>query len=168
MVALIALSLLPLIPAGIAVITALRARPTFRVPLECHECGYSLIGNVTGICPECGTGRPDARSPQPFVTRDTRRMFSAGGIVMIVAVALHVFFQLARLPHSSTWIRHQFLGSLGIPAILCIVAYTVVLTGIVRARERGSNIIVRPAWLLTAIFALWVCLVISFAAWYGD
>ena len=21
----------------------------------CHECGYELTGNVTGVCPECGT-----------------------------------------------------------------------------------------------------------------
>ena len=21
----------------------------------CHECGYSLIGNITAVCPECGT-----------------------------------------------------------------------------------------------------------------
>jgi hypothetical protein len=21
----------------------------------CHECGYELTGNITGLCPECGT-----------------------------------------------------------------------------------------------------------------
>ena len=22
---------------------------------QCHHCGYSLTGNVSGVCPECGT-----------------------------------------------------------------------------------------------------------------
>ena len=28
----------------------------------CHECGYELTGNVTGVCPECGT--PNAPGSQ--------------------------------------------------------------------------------------------------------
>ena len=24
-------------------------------PGTCHSCGYSLTGNVSGVCPECGT-----------------------------------------------------------------------------------------------------------------
>jgi hypothetical protein len=32
------------------------ARPRTRPPRDvCATCGYSLIGNVSGICPECGT-----------------------------------------------------------------------------------------------------------------
>ena len=27
-------------------------------PGHCPRCGYDLIGNTTGICPECGTGIP--------------------------------------------------------------------------------------------------------------
>jgi len=26
-----------------------------RRPGDCQYCGYSLTGNVSGICPECGT-----------------------------------------------------------------------------------------------------------------
>lgn len=26
-----------------------------RPPIECMTCGYNLTGNVSGICPECGT-----------------------------------------------------------------------------------------------------------------
>jgi hypothetical protein len=29
---------------------------------RCHQCGYSLIGNITGICPECGTPAGDLPS----------------------------------------------------------------------------------------------------------
>lgn len=25
-----------------------------RAPLACHRCGYDLLGNESGICPECG------------------------------------------------------------------------------------------------------------------
>lgn len=24
-------------------------------PFICRNCGYSLIGNISGVCPECGT-----------------------------------------------------------------------------------------------------------------
>jgi len=24
-------------------------------PGHCKKCGYNLIGNVSGVCPECGT-----------------------------------------------------------------------------------------------------------------
>ena len=27
---------------------------------RCLDCGYNLTGNVSGICPECGTPVPDA------------------------------------------------------------------------------------------------------------
>lgn len=30
-----------------------------RSPGMCAECGYNLTGNVTGICPECGTAIPE-------------------------------------------------------------------------------------------------------------
>ncbi|MEW6252552.1 MAG: hypothetical protein AB1716_18090 [Planctomycetota bacterium] len=30
---------------------------------RCHGCGYSLVGNVSGVCPECG--RPTGWAPQP-------------------------------------------------------------------------------------------------------
>ena len=33
-----------------------RARHHWRVPGErCSSCGYNLTGNVSGVCPECGT-----------------------------------------------------------------------------------------------------------------
>jgi hypothetical protein len=28
-------------------------------PHVCRVCGYSLIGNVSGVCPECGVRRED-------------------------------------------------------------------------------------------------------------
>ena len=30
----------------------------------CQACGYDLTGNVSGVCPECGTSVPDARTPK--------------------------------------------------------------------------------------------------------
>ena len=35
-------------------------------PGRCQKCGYSLTGNVSGVCPECGraTGEATARRGQ--------------------------------------------------------------------------------------------------------
>ncbi len=32
---------------------------TIPTPGHCQRCGYDLTGNVSGTCPECGTGIPD-------------------------------------------------------------------------------------------------------------
>jgi hypothetical protein len=33
-----------------------------RKPGSCGHCGYDLTGNVSGVCPECGTRVPPGRS----------------------------------------------------------------------------------------------------------
>lgn len=51
-----------LVVAGIiiylAILTAIGRRDSlqyrFSLTPRCHQCGYSLIGNLSGICPECG------------------------------------------------------------------------------------------------------------------
>lgn len=46
---------LPFVVGAVVWITlALRGRRV-RPPLECKHCSYNLTGNVSGICPECGT-----------------------------------------------------------------------------------------------------------------
>lgn len=35
-------------------------RPELIDPTKCKTCGYNLTGNVSGICPECGTAICDA------------------------------------------------------------------------------------------------------------
>ena len=48
---------------------AFRRRRHARVPINaCRTCGYDLTGNVSGVCPECGTPLP-AR----ILTTETRR-----------------------------------------------------------------------------------------------
>jgi predicted Zn-ribbon and HTH transcriptional regulator len=32
-----------------------RERAAQSEPGQCRNCGYNLTGNVSGICPECGT-----------------------------------------------------------------------------------------------------------------
>lgn len=40
------------------------AERTSRLRGLCHVCGYDLTGNVSGVCPECGTPvREDVRRP---------------------------------------------------------------------------------------------------------
>lgn len=40
-------------------------RPAKRafIPGRCTKCGYNLTGNVSGVCPECGTPVPGQRKP---------------------------------------------------------------------------------------------------------
>jgi hypothetical protein len=42
---------------------AKRRRTTKTNPDVCIRCGYSLIGNVSGVCPECGTPTGKVGSP---------------------------------------------------------------------------------------------------------
>ncbi len=39
---------------GIALVRAVRSRLARAKPNQCSRCGYNLIGNVTGVCSECG------------------------------------------------------------------------------------------------------------------
>jgi hypothetical protein len=43
-----------LIPLGVAAILIAR-RKNFVDSGQCRTCGYDLTGNVSGVCPECGT-----------------------------------------------------------------------------------------------------------------
>jgi hypothetical protein len=38
-------------------------RLRLRVPYSCAGCGYNLTGNVSGVCPECGTSVPTGAEP---------------------------------------------------------------------------------------------------------
>jgi hypothetical protein len=33
---------------------------------HCRACGYDLTGNVSGVCPECGTAKPAAASARTY------------------------------------------------------------------------------------------------------
>jgi hypothetical protein len=39
----------------------------------CHECGYDLTQNSSGICPECGTPTPSSLAPPPSPPPETDR-----------------------------------------------------------------------------------------------
>jgi hypothetical protein len=39
-----------------------RRRHFRRMAGLCPDCAYDLTGNVSGVCPECGTGAPSARN----------------------------------------------------------------------------------------------------------
>jgi len=46
-----------LAPGHIAMERAARAR---KIPTNCEKCEYDLTGNVSGVCPECGTALSEA------------------------------------------------------------------------------------------------------------
>ena len=39
-------------------VIALKAKYTHGSVQSCANCGYNLTGNVSGVCPECGTEIP--------------------------------------------------------------------------------------------------------------
>ena len=47
-----------LVLAVIPTVYLFRRAGKFVLPDHCRACGYNLTGNVSGICPECGTGCP--------------------------------------------------------------------------------------------------------------
>lgn len=46
---------------GALLIAYLRDENRQRAPEQCPACGYDLTGNVSGVCPECGTVTPPSR-----------------------------------------------------------------------------------------------------------
>ncbi|OWY72993.1 hypothetical protein B7486_01210 [cyanobacterium TDX16] len=50
------------VPAAFLFISGMRVRRR-AVPLPCRACGYSLVGNTSGRCPECGTAICDRTAP---------------------------------------------------------------------------------------------------------
>lgn len=54
---------LPLTLAGVIAVFS-RARP-HKPPGSCHQCGYDLSGNVSGVCPECGNPIPSSPRCDP-------------------------------------------------------------------------------------------------------
>jgi hypothetical protein len=61
--AFIKLSIAPSAAVLIAGIAAIWPRGRKRSLRYCRQCGYDLTGNVSGVCPECGTALPP--KPQP-------------------------------------------------------------------------------------------------------
>ena len=64
------LAILAALPTGIAYIGTsvwwgVRQRTTSRSLGLCARCDYDLSGNMSGVCPECGTPRTDAGRFQP-------------------------------------------------------------------------------------------------------
>jgi hypothetical protein len=52
---LLLLLLTPIAPMLAALITAVRLPVVYNEAGLCYRCGYDLRGDVSGICPECGT-----------------------------------------------------------------------------------------------------------------
>jgi hypothetical protein len=60
-IALVSWTMLSL-PVALLVGLPFLLRRKRRVPGTCLRCGYSLTGNVSGVCPECGSVVPSAEA----------------------------------------------------------------------------------------------------------
>jgi hypothetical protein len=57
---------IPIVLLALPTISAARKRRALRAASvrddpPCSHCGYSLTGNISGVCPECGTALPSLR-----------------------------------------------------------------------------------------------------------
>ncbi|MEE8170708.1 MAG: hypothetical protein V3T70_09180, partial [Phycisphaerae bacterium] len=93
----------------VLVLMGLAIRAKLRPPVSahcCEECGYNLTGNVSGICPECGTPvtriQPDRASAQsPSDTHsDKRRKRTAIRLALAVIAAI-------MLTVGTFWLYHR-------------------------------------------------------------
>ena len=96
----------------------------------CQKCSYNLTGNVSGICPECGT----PVGPRPEVQRttgdrnalDVRWLYVMGILLFICGYWL---FRTA----SHRWMAYSLLGGGG----MFIVAFAILRRKLVRRNKRG-------------------------------
>ena len=65
-----------------------RSRLTAGVKLPCSECGYSLVGNKSGICPECGKAIVAGREPDRFVPAYTFPVFALVSFLFCLSTLL--------------------------------------------------------------------------------
>ena len=56
---------LPVVAAAMVTFVVLRRCRNSTRPGICTCCGYDLTGNVSGICPECGTAIPEKHRAEP-------------------------------------------------------------------------------------------------------
>lgn len=77
--------LVPLVLAAIALVMALRTRK--RAPSGgCVACGYNLTGNLSGICPECGSKIPEGPGMQRSRASLLIKLLGAIGILFCLAI----------------------------------------------------------------------------------
>lgn len=103
---------------------------------HCHQCGYDLTGNVSGICPECGTPIPTPASGQEALAEESRKRHAVVQERMLLAcVALVGLFCAYNV--ASSW--HHPLGLRGtvgqtLPALLVLILLIMVYVDQCRRR----------------------------------
>lgn len=121
-----------------------------RTPREtCAYCGYSLHGDCSYRCPECGKPQPHPWHPKPFVDPDTRRLFTGSAIALLVSISLvavaivglHMFHRISAM-------RPPL--SLFLALLSTLASFALVCKGVRRARRNGSSIL---WWPLTIAIA---------------
>ena len=95
----------------------------------CHNCGYSLIGNESGVCPECG--EPRIRAVIPTWKRIVIAMLCAAMIGWVLEFLME---QLSLEHRVALWMIHIFGSQIGawvitstvrvLPsALVCVAVY---------------------------------------------
>ena len=131
--------------AGLAVGCAL-VPPSRRWHAECVFCGYSLRGDCSLHCPECGRAQPHPWHPVAFTSPAIDLRMGGSALGLAIAVAYHGYVAT---------LRGWNLGSLPppalvVPALLCLSGYCAGVAALLRARREGSKLTVKPVLCVLA------------------
>lgn len=122
-----------LIPFGVATAAAWERKVPAIPPMvspRCHQCDYDLTGNVSGICPECGTPIPAPPSQQELdaLTEKTRRRWALvrEGVLLVCTIlaGLICAYTFATSLHHPLGLKGTIRNSL--PAFLVSVVFVMV------------------------------------------
>ncbi len=101
-------------------------------PGHCQRCGYDLTGNLSGVCPECGTTLSEA-GPSGQPTRD----MVIGGLAFVVLGSLVSVFVMG-IPRNNS--VAAYIAAWIVGACYATVVETVVWSGALRRRKRLTGV----------------------------
>jgi hypothetical protein len=154
----------------------------------CRKCGYSLIGNVSGVCPECGTPCvvvPEVlAAPVPIPPRGAHLgpLFRLAVALTVAAALTHLAFVVRYLsavlrPSNSPYGHENAFGdapqfmsawALIAPAALCAAAALLAGCAVVRGWSRGATGGGTPLALWVTHLAIVHYLVVIYFTWFFD
>ncbi len=96
---LLQLSTIPVFVVAVLYCVGARRQARRRRRNACSSCGYSLVGNASGVCPECGTPGPERQpASDSLLARDAKRATRStrlGAIVQVLMCLPFVVFAAA-------------------------------------------------------------------------
>lgn len=148
----------------------------------CFKCEYDLTGNISGTCPECGSSIDASERRRNRAMSIRSRAVQLCGVLMIVAVAVHVSFVAWNIRHvlnpSQSPYGHEnafgdagpgfWIWCVGIPGTLSVLAAICLLVGIVVAQGWRIGIPLRWWTALAVNLVLQIYVAFAYGSWFFD